>query len=76
MRAKRAHNIQYLFFSDCPFCRAVTYAIEMDGKFIIVENVPARVCVETGELCPSRASHPLLCQAPPDLGQYELSHLS
>jgi YgiT-type zinc finger domain-containing protein len=27
----------------------VTYAIEVDGKFIIVENVPARVCVETGE---------------------------
>jgi len=27
----------------------VTYAIELDGKFIIVENVPARVCVETGE---------------------------
>ena len=29
--------------------RKVTYTIEMDGKFIIVENVPARVCVETGE---------------------------
>ena len=27
----------------------VTYAIELDGKFIIVENVPARVCLETGE---------------------------
>jgi YgiT-type zinc finger domain-containing protein len=27
----------------------VTYTIELDGKFIIVENVPARVCVETGE---------------------------
>ena len=27
----------------------VTYAIELDGKFIIVENVPARVCVGTGE---------------------------
>ncbi len=27
----------------------VTYAVELDGKFIIVENVPARVCVETGE---------------------------
>ena len=27
----------------------VTYAIEVDGRFIIVENVPARVCVETGE---------------------------
>jgi YgiT-type zinc finger domain-containing protein len=27
----------------------VTYAIEMDGKFYIVEHVPARVCLETGE---------------------------
>lgn len=27
----------------------VTYALEMDGKFVIIENVPARVCVETGE---------------------------
>jgi YgiT-type zinc finger domain-containing protein len=29
--------------------KKVTYAIELDGKFIIVENVPSRVCVETGE---------------------------
>ncbi len=29
--------------------RKVTYTLEQDGKFIIVENVPARVCVETGE---------------------------
>jgi YgiT-type zinc finger domain-containing protein len=27
----------------------VNYVLEMDGKFIIIENVPARVCVETGE---------------------------
>jgi YgiT-type zinc finger domain-containing protein len=27
----------------------VTYAIELVRKFTIVENVPARVCVETGE---------------------------
>ena len=27
----------------------VTYTLEKDGRFIIVENVPARVCVETGE---------------------------
>ncbi len=27
----------------------VTYTIELDGQFIIVENVPARVCLETGE---------------------------
>jgi YgiT-type zinc finger domain-containing protein len=29
--------------------RRVAYTIEHDGRFIIVENVPARVCVETGE---------------------------
>ena len=29
--------------------KKVTYAIELDGKFIIVENVPSRVCVKTGE---------------------------
>jgi YgiT-type zinc finger domain-containing protein len=29
--------------------RKVAYAVELDGEFIIVENVPARVCVETGE---------------------------
>ena len=27
----------------------VTYALEIGGKFFIVEHVPARVCVETGE---------------------------
>jgi YgiT-type zinc finger domain-containing protein len=27
----------------------VTYTLEMDGKFVIIENVPARVCEETGE---------------------------
>jgi YgiT-type zinc finger domain-containing protein len=27
----------------------VKYTIEIDGKLIVVENVPARVCVETGE---------------------------
>jgi len=29
--------------------RRVTYTSEMNGTFCIVENVPARVCVETGE---------------------------
>ncbi len=29
--------------------RRVSYMLEKDGKFFIVENVPARVCVETGE---------------------------
>lgn len=27
----------------------VTYTLESEGKFIIIENVPARVCRETGE---------------------------
>ena len=27
----------------------VTYALEQDGKFFLVEHVPARVCRETGE---------------------------
>ena len=27
----------------------VTYTLETDGKFFIIENVPARVCEETGE---------------------------
>ncbi|MBM3181056.1 MAG: YgiT-type zinc finger protein [Chloroflexi bacterium] len=27
----------------------VTYTLEMDGKLIVIENVPARVNVETGE---------------------------
>ncbi len=27
----------------------VTYTIEVGGRFIIIENVPARVCLETGE---------------------------
>ena len=29
--------------------RRVTYTLEKEGKFYIVENVQARVCVETGE---------------------------
>jgi YgiT-type zinc finger domain-containing protein len=27
----------------------VNYTLELDGSFIIIENVPARLCVETGE---------------------------
>lgn len=27
----------------------VTYVLEVEGKFVIIENVPARVNVETGE---------------------------
>ena len=29
--------------------QTVTYTLEMEGKVIIIENVPARVCLETGE---------------------------
>jgi YgiT-type zinc finger domain-containing protein len=29
--------------------RRVTYTLEINGRFYIIENVPARVCVETGE---------------------------
>ncbi len=27
----------------------VTYILEIDGEFIIIKNVPARVCLETGD---------------------------
>jgi len=27
----------------------VTYTLELEGKFYLIENVPARVCKETGE---------------------------
>jgi len=29
--------------------KRVTYSIEVDGRFAIIENVPVRVNVETGE---------------------------
>ena len=29
--------------------KRVTYTLEKDGTFYIIENVPARVCEETGE---------------------------
>ena len=29
--------------------QTVNYTLEMDGNFIIIENVPARLCLETGE---------------------------
>ncbi len=29
--------------------RLVTYTQEVDGRFVVVEHVPARVCRETGE---------------------------
>lgn len=27
----------------------VTFTTQVDGRLVVVENVPARVCVETGE---------------------------
>ena len=27
----------------------VTYTLELEGRFYVIENVPARVCTETGE---------------------------
>ncbi|MBX3278041.1 MAG: YgiT-type zinc finger protein [Acidobacteria bacterium] len=39
----------YMSAKDAMVERKVTYTLEMDGRFVIVENVPARVCVETGE---------------------------
>jgi len=27
----------------------VTYSIDIDGKLLVIEHVPARVCIETGE---------------------------
>jgi len=29
--------------------RKATDVLELDGRFITIENVPARVCLETGE---------------------------
>ena len=29
--------------------RRVTYTLEVEGHLVIIENVPARVCLETGE---------------------------
>ena len=29
--------------------QSVTYSVEVNGKFYVIENVPARICVETGE---------------------------
>lgn len=29
--------------------RQVTYTVEAEGGIIVIEHVPARVCVETGE---------------------------
>jgi YgiT-type zinc finger domain-containing protein len=39
----------------CDLCRSpvieqeVTYTVEVDGKWIIIEHVPAKVCLQCGE---------------------------
>ena len=35
----------------------VTFTLELNGKFYIIEHVPARVCVETGEQLFSPATY-------------------
>ena len=34
---------------DTFVAKQVTYTLEVRGKFFIIEHVPARVCVETGD---------------------------
>jgi YgiT-type zinc finger domain-containing protein len=29
--------------------KLVTYTVETDGRIIVIEHVPARVCIETGD---------------------------
>jgi YgiT-type zinc finger domain-containing protein len=29
--------------------KLVTYTVEADGRIIVIEHVPARVCIETGD---------------------------
>jgi YgiT-type zinc finger domain-containing protein len=36
-------------FKETMIEQHVTYTVEVAGRIVIVENVPARVCVETGE---------------------------
>ena len=39
--------------------KRVTYTLEVAGRIVVVENVPARVCLETGErlYSPETAEH-------------------
>jgi YgiT-type zinc finger domain-containing protein len=48
IRAKIASG-QFEFSKHAMVDRKVTYTLELDGRFILIENVPARVCLETGE---------------------------
>ena len=44
--------------------RRVTYVLQSEGKLMLIENVPARVCLETGE----RFFSPRDCGASASLG--------
>lgn len=44
---KKAVNMQRP--SETMLDARVTYTIELEGRIIVIENVPARVCAETGE---------------------------
>lgn len=37
------------FPQETLIAKKVTYTLEVNGKFFMIENVPARVCEETGE---------------------------
>lgn len=41
--------MKLLVWKETMVVRKVSYTLVMDDRFLIVENVPARVCVETGE---------------------------
>lgn len=36
-------------FNETMVEQKVTYTLQLDDKLIIIENVPARVCLESGE---------------------------
>jgi YgiT-type zinc finger domain-containing protein len=36
-------------WNETPIEQRVNYTLEMDGNFIVIENVPVRLCWETGE---------------------------
>jgi len=38
-----------MIFKETMVETTITYSLEFEGKFYLIENVPARVCLETGE---------------------------
>ncbi len=38
-----------MIFKETIIDTTVTYSLEFEGKFYLIENVPARICLETGE---------------------------